>query len=91
MKNRIRKIVVDETSYNWTVQERFWPEGYLKIWVEGQKTRPWLVIEFAQLEEVTPSLVASILKQAKDIKSAIKQVESNISNCKYENDLLTAK
>ncbi|MCG6968999.1 MAG: hypothetical protein LJE85_04440 [Gammaproteobacteria bacterium] len=91
MKKKVRKIIVDKISYSWTVQERFWPEGYLKLWIEGQKTRPWLVIEFGQLEEVTPSLVASIVKQANDMKAAIKQVESNVSNCKYENELLTAK
>ena len=90
MKSRVRKIVVDEFSYNWTVQERFWPEGYLKIWIEGQKVRPWLVIEFVMLEVVTPSLVASIIQKAESIKGQIKKVESNISNCKYENEILTA-
>ena len=71
MKKKVGKVVVGEASYNWTVQERFWPEGYLKIWIEGQKTRPWLVIEFGELEEVTPSLVSSIVKQANSIKAEI--------------------
>ena len=90
MKKRVRKIVVDEFPYSWTVQERFWPEGYLKVWVEGQKVRPWLIIEFEMLEAVTPSVVSQIIQQAKKIKAQIQQTESNVSNCKYENKILTA-
>lgn len=91
MKNKLRSIVVDEISYKWTVQESLWPEGYLKVWIEGQKTRPWLVVEFEKLEAVTPSVVASIVKQATDIEDTIKLVESNASNCTYRNEVLSAK
>jgi len=91
MTKKIRDIVVDELSYKWTVQECFWPQGYLKVWIDGLKVRPWLVIEFEHLESVTPALVASIIKQACVVKNDIKQVESNCSNCKYENELLSIK
>ncbi len=88
---KVRKIVVDETSFHWAVQERFWPEVYLKVWFEGKKSKPWLVVEFAQVESVTPSIVASIIRQGDKLKEQIKPVENSISNCKYEDEVLSLK
>ncbi|OZG70220.1 hypothetical protein BTA51_26830 [Hahella sp. CCB-MM4] len=90
MKKRIRKIVVNRAPYNWMVEESLWPEGFLKIWIDSQKTRPWLVIKFSLLETVRPSSVASIVRKAQEIKEEIQLTESNVPNCRYENDILTA-
>ncbi len=91
MRKKIRNLVVDEISYIWTVQEKGWPEAYLKIWFDGHKTKPWLIVEFPMIESVTPSLVASIIRQATGQKDKIQPVESNNSNCKYEKNSLSPK
>ena len=89
MKKKVRNIVVSEKKYKWAVQENFWPETYLKVWREGNKIKPWLVITLTELLTITPSHVESIINQANQLKNDIRPTETNQPNCIYENDQLT--
>lgn len=44
MKKKTRSIVVDDKNYDWAVVEDMWPNGTLRVWIDGNKNNLWLEV-----------------------------------------------
>ena len=75
MKKRTRKIIVEQKSYLWLADETLFPECKLKVWLEGEKIKPFLEMLFHCENAVTPNIVAIT------IKFAIENLTSFDSKC----------
>lgn len=45
MKTELRRITVDGKQYRWSVKEKDWDTVLLTVWVDGQRQKPWFVVE----------------------------------------------
>ena len=62
MKKKTRSIIVDNTSYDWSVVENLWPNGTLKVWIGGSKNNLLLETPIQVLEPIKPSHVAAFIR-----------------------------
>lgn len=61
MKKKIRSIVVMNKTFNWRVDERIWPNCYIKIWIPNKKQVPWIECEFKAPFTITPLHIKNII------------------------------
>ena len=75
MKKKVRNITVDGKLYSWSVVEKSWPNGVLKIWLEQDKNKLWLEIDVSVMEPIKPLKVIEIIR-AKNIEVGTKQTRA---------------
>lgn len=61
MKKVIRSISVMDKTFNWRVDERLWPDCFLKIWIPDRKQVPWIECEFIAPLSITPNQINKII------------------------------
>lgn len=70
MKKRTREIVVNNISYIWMVDELLYPKGLLKVWIEGEKSKPYIELEFnCHGVMITPSIVKKAILYTRKVDS----------------------
>lgn len=62
---KVRRIVVNNQTFQWRVEEIDWDNVLLKVWIDGKKALPWFTLNkrFNNLElsSITPKLVAHLI------------------------------
>lgn len=61
MKKVIRSIVENDRTFNWRVDERLWPDSYIKIWIPERKQNPWIECDFKAPLSITPAVINRII------------------------------
>ena len=69
MKKKTRSIIVIDKNYEWLIVEDDWPNGTLKVWIDGDKNNMLFSQKVLVVEPIRPSHVASFIEEAlRDIK-----------------------
>ncbi|MCK5726782.1 MAG: hypothetical protein KAH22_08165 [Thiotrichaceae bacterium] len=80
MKTRIRKITVKNKVYSWLADEVLFPECILKVWMECDKNKPFIHMQFSNIESViTPSIVANVIEYVVKLSDSTEGVESPVA------------
>ena len=63
MKKRTREITVSGKDYVWLTDEKIWPELIIKVWIEGEKNKPYIVHETTGPLQITPKYIRTLIEE----------------------------
>lgn len=64
MKKKFRSIVVDNRNYSWSVVEKDWPNGTLRVWLDSDKNKLLLEVDVLVVEPIKPSHIAGFIRKS---------------------------